>query len=151
LIAPTVGAEDGHVPNRIRPTAEWRPVLLVAVCVVLVYGWWFTDLQPFSTGATRALLIAVGVVIILATVRRLRAAPSASDRPTREASHFTLAVVVWSAIGVAIITWELLALRSLPRSAHPTISSFVESIEQYHVARLGLYALWIALGWMLAS
>ena len=126
--------------------------MLVASISVLAYGWWFTDRRPFSPGAFHALLIAVGVVIAVgAAVRRLRRASNTRDRATREASHFHSAAVVWSAVGVAIVAWELIALRSLPRSAHPTISSFVESAEQYHVVRLGFYALWIALGWTLAS
>jgi hypothetical protein len=64
---------------------------------------------------------------------------------------FHFAVVVWSAIAAAVLAWELLALRSSPRSQHPTISSLVETIEQHHVGRIVLFLAWLWLGWTLAS
>lgn len=64
---------------------------------------------------------------------------------------FHFAVVVWSAIAAVVLTWELLALRSSPRSQHPTISSLVETVEQHHLGRIVLFVAWLALGWTLAS
>jgi hypothetical protein len=119
--------------------------------VVLAYGWWFTDREPFSPGAFRAMMVAVAAVIVAATVRRRRFTPERADSATRPAQWFRAAVVVWSALAGAVVAWELLALRSLPRSAHPTISSITESVEQFHVTRLALYAAWVWFGWMLAS
>jgi len=139
------------VPNSLGPTALRRLQILAASSATLVYGWWFTDRQPFSANALIDFLISVGVLIAVAVARRQRSAPRTPDRPTREASRFRAAVVVWSAVGAVVVGWELIAFRSLPRSAHPTISSLIESSEQYHVARLGLFAVWIALGWTLAS
>jgi drug/metabolite transporter (DMT)-like permease len=119
--------------------------------VVLAYGWWFTDREPFSPGAFRALMVAVAGVIIVATVRRRRFAPARRAAAARSSQWFRSAVVVWSVVAAAVLAWELLALRSLPRSAHPTISSITESVEQFHLTRLALYAGWIWFGWMLAS
>ena len=48
----------------------------------------------------------------------------------------------WSALVIALVAWELIALRSSPRSEHPTISSLVEGLAHHHVARLALFALW---------
>jgi len=117
---------------------------------VVAYGWWFTDRRSFSQGAFLALVLAVGLLIAVTEVRRARGANS-RHAVTDRAALFRCAVVVWTAVSVAVVAWELIALRSLPRAAHPTISSLVESAERYHVARLALYAVWIGLGWTLAS
>lgn len=122
-----------------------------ALIAVLAYGWWFTDREPFSKGAFRALVVAVVVLIVVATVRRIRVGPRLPDARTREAPGFRAAVVVWTVVAIAVVAWELIALRSLPRSAHPTISSMVEGSEHHHLARLALYAVWVWLGWTLAS
>jgi len=119
--------------------------------MVLAYGWWAVDRQPFSRGALLALAVAVGVLIMCGEVRRAHAAIAVAETPTARTPRFRLAVVVWSALSVAVVAWELIALRSLPRAAHPTISSLVESAEQYHIARLGLYAAWVWFGWRIAS
>lgn len=128
--------------------------MVVASVAVLAYGWWFTDRQPFGAGAFHALLVTAGVLVAagaaVAATRRRHPLDTAHAAP-RENSHFRSAVVAWSTVIVAVVAWELIAQRSSPRSSHPTISSLVESIEQYHVARLALYALWIGLGWILVS
>jgi hypothetical protein len=123
----------------------------VAGIVVLAYGWWFTDREPFSPGAFRALLVAVVVLIVAAAVHRVRRGRRAADAATRAAPGFWAAVVVWSMVVIAVVAWELIALRSLPRSAHPTISSIVEGSEHHHLARLALYAVWVWFGWALAT
>ncbi|MDQ1510100.1 MAG: hypothetical protein QOG50_1944 [Actinomycetota bacterium] len=129
-----------------------RPLLLGAASIaVLAYGWWFTDREPFSPGAFRALLIPVALLIVVATVYRARYASDTREAATRSASRFRAAVVVWSVVISAVVAWELIALRSLPRADHPTISSLVEGSEHHHLARLGLYAAWVLLGWALAS
>ena len=52
---------------------------------------------------------------------------------------------------MAVLTWEVLALGSSPRSQHPTISSLVETVEQHHLGRTALFVAWLALGWTLAA
>jgi hypothetical protein len=129
-----------------------RLVLVGVACIALLgYGWWFTDLEPFSPAAFRALMIAVGVLIVAAQVYRVRNKSDAREEATRAAPGFRVAVVVWSVLIAALVAWELIALRSLPRGDHPTISSLVEGSEHHHLARLALYAAWVALGWTLAS
>jgi hypothetical protein len=123
----------------------------VAGIVVLGYGWWFTDREPFSPGAFRALLVAVVLLLVAAVVHRIRGGRRAADAATRAAPGFWAAVVVWTVVVIAVVAWELIALRSLPRSAHPTISSIVEGSEHHHVARLALYSVWVWFGWALAT
>jgi len=125
----------------------------VAFLAVTAYGWWFTDRQPFTDGATLALLVPIVVLIGVAEVRRARrrASAPAVDAQKARPPLFRYAVVVWSTLVAALLAWELLALRASPRSQHPTISSFVETIEQHHVGRLVMFFLWLWLGWTLAS
>jgi hypothetical protein len=130
--------------------AQLAPVAVAGI-VVLAYGWWFTDREPFSPGAFRALVVAVVVLLIAAVVQRMRRGRRAAHPATRGAPHFWAAVVVWSLVVVAVVAWELISLRSLPRSAHPTISSMVEASEHHHVVRLAFYALWVWFGWALAT
>ena len=123
----------------------------IAGIVVLAYGWWFTDLEPFSPAAFRALVVAVVLLLGAALVHRIRGERRAADAGTRAAPGFWAAVVVWIVVVIAVVAWELIALRSLPRSDHPTISSIVEGSEHHHIARLALYSAWVWLGWGLAT
>lgn len=127
------------------------PLLLGVWIALLAYGWWYTDLEPFSDAAFRALLVPVVLLIVVASVYRARHASDAREAATRAAPRFRAALVVWGTIVTAVVAWELIALRSSPRSEHPTISSLVEGSAHHHLARLALFALWISLGWTLAS
>jgi hypothetical protein len=137
---------------RRAPSGNQRALLLGAVGIaVLAYGWWFTDLEPFSPAAFRALVLPVGVLVVGAQIYRVRHSSDAREAATRAAPWFRAAAVVWSLLVTVLVGWELIALRSMPRSEHPTISSLVEESEHHHLARLALYALWLALGWTMAS
>jgi hypothetical protein len=116
-------------------------VLLAA----LVYGWWFTDRTPFSSGATHALLVVVAALIVAAVLNRRGRSPRVAPSVSAPGA------AAWIAITIAVVVWELLALHGQPRSAHPTISSFVETAEGTHVVRLAFYAVWLAFGWVIAS
>jgi hypothetical protein len=146
-------ADDrGFVTEHLGSTGTTRLRWASAVVVVLAYGYWFTDRQPFTGGADLALLVPIVGLLGIAETRRFRR--RRSPRPpiaSRRARHFQFAVVAWSAIASAALAWELLALRSSPRSQHPTISSLVETIEQHHLGRIVLFVAWLALGWTLAS
>ena len=117
----------------------------------LAYGWWLTAREPFSQSALIAVLAAVVALVAVAEVHRHRSAPDPHDATTRRSPFYGRAIVIWSSAVAALVAWELLALRSSPRSEHPTISSFVESVEHHHLARLALYAVWIWFGWELAK
>jgi hypothetical protein len=140
-----------RVPNRVGGRDRRWAAMGAAWVAVLAYGWWFTDRQPFSRGAFLALVVGVALIIAGAVVRRPRAANTPTEPSTPHTPRFRSAAVTWSVLSVAVIAWELIALRSLPRAAHPTISSLVESAEQYHIARLALYAAWVWFGWTIAS
>src|SRR5205823_664402 len=86
---------------------RWPLRVAAAWIVLLVYGWWFTDREPFSPGAFRALLVVVAVLIVAAEVHRARRASDARDAATRGAPGFRVAVVVWSVLVTALVVWEL--------------------------------------------
>jgi hypothetical protein len=138
------------VPENLRSSDTTRARYGLGIVVVLAYGYWFTDRRPFTGGADLALLVPLLVLVGIAQTRRCRRRHDAPPRTTRP-SMFHFAVVVWSGIAAAVLTWELLALRSSPRSQHPTISSFVETVEQHHLGRIVLFVVWLWLGWILAS
>ena len=143
------------VTERLRRRKTRRLRIGAAFLAVFAYGYWFTDRRPFTHGAELALLVPVVVLIAIAQVRRVRRRRNRTSvaviEETPSATRFRLAVAVWSSIAVAATAWELLALRSSPRSAYPTISSLVENIEQYHFGRIALFFAWLWLGWTLAS
>ncbi len=128
-------------PGTKRPRTT---VVALAVVVVVAYSWWATSLPPFSTSGLVAVLIAGGVLI---AVRR-----STMRRRDHEADEGTGRVRwPWVAVIAGIGAWELQALFQHPREADPTISSILDPIEQWHVARLVLFFAWLWLGWQLAS
>jgi hypothetical protein len=145
----------GFVTERLRSRETRRLRTGAAFLAVPAYGFWFTDRQPFTGGAELALLVPVILLVAIAQARRVRTrrrgASVALIQEPRPVRRFRLAVAVWSSIAVTATAWELFALRSSPRSAHPTISSLVESIEQYHSGRVLLFFAWLWLGWTLAS
>jgi hypothetical protein len=124
---------------------------VLVVLAFLAYGWWLTARKPFSDSALIALLIVIGALIAVAEVHRHRGADTLRDAATRRAPLYRRAVVVWTTLTAALIAWELIALRASPRSQRLTISSLVEHAEHHHVARLALYAVWLWVGWELAS
>ena len=118
---------------------------VAVVAIVLAYAWWATSLAPFSTLGLLAVLFAGFVVIV---VRRRSAREDAStDRVASDGG----ARWPWFAVIAAIGAWELQALFQHPRHAHPTISSILDPLEQWHGARLVLFLGWLWLGWELAS
>ena len=132
----------------IRAKQRGRVLLVLAF---LAYGWWLTARKPFSESALIALLIVIAALIAVAEVHRRRNPDTARDDATRRAPHYRLAIVVWTTLTATLIAWELIALHGAPRSEHPTISSLVEHAEHHHLARLALYAVWLWVGWELAS
>lgn len=56
----------------------------------------------------------------------------------------------WGGWLAAVTGWELWALFSGPRSAHPTISSLLSPLLDTHPARALALLLWLAFGWWLA-
>ncbi len=133
---------------------RWAAVLAtVGVADVLVAS----STHPFTWGAD----IVTAVPLVLVTVlmaRRARSARSARALDTRVAGVETerqprmLGIdpaFVWAAPVVAVTAWELYCLFTLPRRAHPTLSSLLDMLDASHAGKAVAFAAWLVLGWLL--
>lgn len=158
--APTrPGPWDHRVKHRCRAeevaiaVEVWRRNRRTALVVAagLLCGWWVTALTPFSAGATVAVLAFGAAEIAVAEVRRRRrrppGPPGAGPRPVVPGAAY----LPWLLAIAGLAAWELFQLFSLPRSAHPTISSMVDPLLAHHAVRWLAFAAWAWLGWELAE
>jgi hypothetical protein len=72
------------------------------------------------------------------------------SRPARDPASDRRGTVVWIALVVTAIAWELLAYAQAPRSLHPTLSSMLDVLGSARPLRALLFGLWLALGWELS-
>jgi len=132
-----------EVSGRTRRTA-------LVVAAGLLCGWWVTALTPFSAGATVAVLAFGAAEIAAAEVLRRRRHPHRPSGAGRRPVLQGLAYLPWLLAIAGLAAWELFELFSLPRSAHPTISSMVDPLLAHHALRWLAFAAWAWLGWELA-
>jgi hypothetical protein len=52
---------------------------------------------------------------------------------------------------VAVVAWELYCFFSLPRVAHPTLSSLIDILDSTRGGKIVGVALWLGLGWFLVA
>jgi hypothetical protein len=57
----------------------------------------------------------------------------------------------WVVVLVAAAGWELYCYLSAPRSAHPTLSVVLNSIDATHVGHGASFIAWLVLGWYLVT
>ncbi len=124
-----------------------RAQLFAAFAVLMAFGWWVTAQPPFSLAATLGVLVSAAALIVLARVRRRRAAALVPDeRPSANERLW-----VWAVILVVVLAWELISFIGHPREAHPTISSITDSMQAEHVLRWLFFGGWLAIGWSVAA
>jgi hypothetical protein len=125
--------------TRIRPRWWW----VAAVVAGLVYAWIAAGFRAFT--ATENVMVAVPIAIVL-----VLAASHGSDRHATESVAVLdppqRGAVVWVALLVVLVAWELLALFSSPREDHPTLSSVADTIMSVHIGRAAMVAVWLAAG-----
>lgn len=117
-----------------------------AIVVGLVYAWIAAGLRPFTY--PEDLAVALPVIPVLVATLFWRATPPPESSPATKPTE--RATVVWVALLVALVAWELAAYASTPRDDHPTLSSIADSIMSTHPGRTFVFALWLALGAALA-
>jgi hypothetical protein len=148
-------ADDrGFVPEYLRSRDTSRLRKGVAVVVVLAYGWWFTDRQPFTGGADLALLVPIVLLIGIAQTRRFRrrrahrAVPRLAvarlDAGLVTLSHATT-ITGWIVIVVAIAAAWLSALVSHGR--FPDAATLLRLATRGVVVRVILLVGWAWVGW----
>ena len=128
-----------------------KVVRTIAVAALLIYGWWFTSLQPFTGGSLIALCGAAALLLALATTHCRSGTGHAHRDEVAAAPGFVAATVMWLSVALAATAWELIAFFGQPRSQHPTISSLLDSTQTHHALRLAVFVLWLMLGWVIAS
>jgi hypothetical protein len=147
-------------PELRRPEHLPAGVGAVTAVVILSYVWVASALEPFTWPA-RITIGVLGITVLAlaghAHRRRMtlrqwwltwRAAlrHDAADGRGHGRVAWRAATSVWGGLILAVVIWELTALLSGPRFAHPTLSSITDSVLRYHPARFLAYLLWLALG-----
>jgi hypothetical protein len=117
---------------------------IAAVAVALAYSWVAGGLRPFTQPANISVALPVAAVLVLVCLRRPRRREAGTARIGRNA------VIVWVALLIALVAWELVAYRSSPRDDHPTLSSIADSIMSTHPGRAAMFLGWLAAGAALA-
>src|SRR5438552_13570541 len=116
---PHDGGPSQAVPRARRPRPHVSRPVAAGLVALVAYGWWFTDLQPFSGGALLGLLGAVAGLIALGTARRRSADGHERESATAPAPALRQRVIARSVTVTVLVGWELIALFSQPRKDHP--------------------------------
>jgi hypothetical protein len=114
----------------------------MGLAAIAVGCWWVVGLEPFSSGATVAVVVAgvAAAAVGWATAPR-RQAPREAGRGS---------VVGWVVLAGAIGVWQLAAYLQSPRAQHPTLSSLANALLSTQVARCAALLLWLAAMFQLA-
>jgi hypothetical protein len=113
----------------------------VALVALLAYGWWATGRQPFTLGATLA-VVGAGVV---AMAWGLRHRHHCRRVPVRRG------MAAWAVPVVILIGWQVVAYVQSPRSEHPTLSSMTNSVLDPHPVQAVAFVAWLILAAELAA
>jgi hypothetical protein len=135
--------------NRLAWSAVAIALLAAVVCAA------FT--RPFTwPGNTVAAFGLAALVVVVLLQRRGESTPRAIMRHRSGAVGLEQRAwghrwVLWIAPLAALATWEVLCYVGSPRSAHPTLSSMLDTVTTTHAGRGLAYASWLALGWYLVT
>ena len=122
---------------------ERRGSTIFVVAAVAAYSWVAAGARPFTL--PEDVLVAIPALIVLALAIRSsgNTRTDATDSPSRGS------VAVWVGLVVVATGWELAAVFSSPRSAHPTLSVIADDVMSVRPGRALVFVLWLALGWVL--
>jgi|HubBroStandDraft_4_1064222.scaffolds.fasta_scaffold446425_2 hypothetical protein len=116
--------------------------------------------RPFTWEAdvvTAVPLAVAGAVLVLVTARSSRRPGRGSQEahPARgaidTAPTWRRGATLWAAPLLAVVGWELYCFVSLPRPAHPTLSSLIDILDSTRVGKTVAFAVWLVLGWCLVA
>jgi hypothetical protein len=157
LLVGIMGAR-GKLAGQSEPASPRRDVLKTALAAVgvLAYSWWAAAQPPFTFRAYLAITLPAIAAAVFA-VRRLSIRPTVRDllavrRTPDESSESSWCppavrgVVAWAILIALLAAWQLYNYASLPRAAHPTVSSVLESALSSDVIRAVLFLLWLWFG-----
>lgn len=132
-------------------------VLAGAVPVALVLAVLAAFTRPFTWPAD--LVVSAGYGALLALVVSQRTAPGLPGvlrrRPSRarpgQERPWRARWALWVVPLGAVIAWEVLCYVGAPRSAHPTFSSMLDSVDASRLGHGTTFAVWLAFGWYLVT
>jgi hypothetical protein len=108
--------------------------------------------RPFTLPADVLTAIPLAGLLLGETVRIVRnrgaRIPATGDPPARSHAPWTM-LVPWIVLSGAVIGFELFDYFSLPRHAHPTLSSLCDELSSSHAGKAALFLAWLALGALL--
>ena len=147
--------------RRVVLERRWAALLaVVGVADVLVAS----RTHAFTRGADAATAVPLVLATVLLAVRAraagaidTRAADTgvidtgADDGPTGRRPRM-LGIdpaYVWVLPVAAVTAWELYCFFTLPRSAHPTLSSLLDMLDAHAAGKALAFGVWLVLGWLL--
>jgi hypothetical protein len=127
-----------------------RRQVVVGVVVALALASLASVTHPFTVAAdiVTGFPIVVAAVIVAVAMRTRSPRPEPVDRADGHARPNRL-WLVWVVAAVAIAGWELYCYTAGPRSAHPTLSSLLDTLDATHAGKTLAFGAWLALGWYL--
>jgi hypothetical protein len=129
----------------------------------LIYSWLAAATTPFTTSADVFTAIPIAAIAVLALLRwRVLATPGGpvtgggsntvcDSVDEREKSGHGGGWWAWGVLIGVFVGWELFALFSGPRTAHPTASSIFNLLTRWHAAKAVAFFLWLGLGGYLVN
>jgi hypothetical protein len=122
---------------------ERRGSTIFMVAAVAAYSWVAAGARPFTL--PEDVLVAIPALLVLALAMRASATTrtASADAPARGSA------AIWLGLVVVATGWELTAVFSSPRSAHPTLSVIADDVMSVRPGRAFVFVLWLALGWVL--
>jgi hypothetical protein len=114
--------------------------------------------RPFTWASELAVTIGfVGVLGIVAAQWWSPSLPGVlarQDLPPplhAEGARWGMRWAPWVMVLIATVGWEVYCYLGTPRSAHPTLSVVLDSIDATHVGHGVTFVAWLLLGWYLVT
>jgi hypothetical protein len=133
---------------------------VAALAAAVAFSWWEGGLGQASVAAHVGVVAAIGLAIGTAVLvgrgrqplrsRQWATGPLAVRRHYAAAPPATVGALIWVALVLAVVGWDL---NSFVHQHHdlPTLSSIFGHVTDSRAGRAGLVALWLALGAALAG
>jgi hypothetical protein len=131
------------------------PVLPLVLVALLAYGWWVTELRPFSWPALLAVEGAGVVAVVVGMRAGGRRRPAAATEATvtgetppaaaedRARARWPAGMSAWVVLVAVLAVLQLQAYVQHPRSEHPTLSLLIDHALSTQPVRVVAFAGWV--------
>jgi NADH:ubiquinone oxidoreductase subunit 6 (subunit J) len=122
------------------------PAVLAAV--VIGYSLGAAATKPFTTAGNVITALPI-VVLAVAVVVRWPLRTGVVRLPRRQTGSAGHPYRPWVVLFAVLAAWEVFSyLVRGSRADHPTFSSITDAIDRYYVFKVVLFAVWLAVGWL---